>query len=137
MRRDLKAKLLGITAAAALAAGSGLAADAQGQQQVLVIQGGTLIDGNGGAPVPNSVIVIQGNRITAVGRAGAVQVPAGATVIDAAGKWITPGMIDSMGVGNWMYGEAYLHYGVTSAVNNAGRGEEGLAAARCDQSWHL
>ena len=86
-------------------------AHAQGQQQVLVIQGGTLIDGNGGAPVPNSVIVIQGNRITAVGRAGAVQVPAGATVINATGKWITPGLIDSMAIGNWMYGEAYLHFG--------------------------
>jgi hypothetical protein len=100
---------------------------AQGQQNTLVIQGGTLIDGNGGAPVANSVIVIQGNRITAAGRAGQVQVPAGARVIDATGKWITPGLIDSMGVGNWMYGEAYLHWGVTSAVINAGRGEQGLA----------
>ena len=127
MRHEVKTKLLGITAAAAIVAGIGLAAHAQGQQQVLVIQGGTLIDGNGGAPVPNSVIVIQDNRITAVGRAGGVQIPAGATVINAAGKWITPGMIDSMGLGNWMFGEAYLHYGVTSAVNNAGRGEEGLA----------
>src|SRR5438045_6191391 len=100
---------------------------AQGQQNTLVIQGGTLIDGNGGAPVANSVIVIQGNRITAVGRAGQVQVPAGAQIINAAGKWITPGLIDSMGVGNWMYGEAYLHWGVTSVVINAGRGEQGSA----------
>ena len=36
----------------------------------LVIQGGTLIDGNGGAAVPNSVVVIPGNRIVAAGRAG-------------------------------------------------------------------
>jgi hypothetical protein len=100
---------------------------AQGQQQVLVIQGGTLIDGNGGAPVPNSVIVIQGNRITAAGRAGAVQVPAGARVIDASGKWITPGLIDSMSFGTWMFGEAYLHFGVTTAVPNVGRGDQGLA----------
>ena len=99
---------------------------AQGPQAV-VIQGGTLIDGNGGAPVPNSVIVIQGNRITAVGRAGQVQVPAGAQVINATGKWITPGLIDSMAIGNWMYGEAYLHWGVTSIVINAARGEEGIA----------
>lgn len=106
-----KAKLLGMTVLAATALGIGINADAQGQQQVMVIQGGTLIDGNGGAPVPNSVIVIQGNRITAVGRAGQVQVPAGAYVIDATGKWITPGLIDSMGVGNWMYGEAYLPIG--------------------------
>ncbi|HYK79692.1 MAG TPA: hypothetical protein VEU95_08685 [Micropepsaceae bacterium] len=47
--------------------------DAQ-QPQALVIQGGTLIDGNGGAPVPNSVIVVQGNRIVAVRRVGQVQV---------------------------------------------------------------
>ena len=43
--------------------------------RALVIQGGTLIDGNGGAPVPNSVVVVQGNRITAVGRAAQVQAP--------------------------------------------------------------
>ena len=114
-------------AVASVAAAIALSAHAQAQQQVLVIQGGTLIDGNGGAPVPNSVIVIQGNRITAAGRAGAVQVPAGATVINAAGKWITPGLIDSMSFGSWMFGEAYLHFGVTTAVPNVGRGDEGLA----------
>ena len=37
------------------------------QPQPLVIQGGTLIDGNGGTPVANSVIVIQGNQIAAAG----------------------------------------------------------------------
>src|SRR3954470_17946962 len=79
--------------------------DAQ-QPQALVIQGGTLIDGNGGAPVPNSVIVIQGNRIMAVGRGGQVQVPAGVTVINAAGKWVTPGLIDAKSNWNWPYGEA-------------------------------
>ena len=78
--QGLKTKLLGMAVVAATTLAIGLTAHAQGQQQVLVIQGGTLIDGNGGAPVPNSVIVIQGNRVTAVGRAGAVQVPAGATV---------------------------------------------------------
>src|SRR5690349_11665266 len=91
---------------------SGLFALAYPQQQALVIQGGTLIDGNGGAPVPNAVIVIQGNRITGVGRAGQVQVPAGATVINAAGKWITPGLIDAKSNWSWPYGEAYLRYGV-------------------------
>lgn len=125
--QGLKTKLLGMVAVAATALAIGLTAHAQGQQQVLVIQGGTLIDGNGGAPVPNSVIVIQGNRITAAGRAGAVQVPAGATVINATGKWITPGLIDSMAIGYWMYGEAYLHFGVTSTVMNVARGDQGLA----------
>ena len=36
----------------------------------IVIEGGTLIDGNGGPPVPNAVIVIEGNMISAAGAAG-------------------------------------------------------------------
>ncbi len=64
------------------------------ETQALVIQGGTLIDGNGGAPLANSVIVIEGNRITAVGTAGEVEVPAGAEVLDANNKWIIPGLWD-------------------------------------------
>jgi hypothetical protein len=43
---------------------------AQAQQPTLVIEGGTLIDGNGGAPVQDALIVIQGNRITNVSRRG-------------------------------------------------------------------
>ena len=86
----LKAKLLGAAVGIFAVVSMGVTADAQGQD-VLVIQGGTLVDGNGGAPVPNSVIVVTGNRITAAGRTGDVQVPAGAEVIDATGKWITPG----------------------------------------------
>src|SRR4051812_38573281 len=69
--------------AALLLSGAPAAIGAQAQQQALVIQGGTLIDGNGGAPVPNSVVVIQGNQITAAGPAAQVQVPAGARVINA------------------------------------------------------
>lgn len=97
------------------------------QQQTLVIQGGTLIDGNGGTPLRNSVIVIQGNRITAVGGIGQVQVPAGATVINAAGKWVTPGLIDAKSNWNWPYGEAYLRYGVTSAMVTGTRNDTGIA----------
>jgi len=41
----------------------------------LVIEGGTLIDGNGGAPVTDAVVVIHGSRIAAVGRKGQVTVP--------------------------------------------------------------
>ena len=63
--------------------------------QALVIQGATLIDGNGGVPVANSVIVIQGNRIAAAGAAGQVQVPQGAQTIDARGKFVVPGLWDA------------------------------------------
>jgi len=104
-----------ISCLAVVASGVAGPADAQ-QEQILAIQGGTLIDGNGGPPVANSVIVIQGNRITAVERAGQVQIPANAKVINAAGKWITPGLIDAKSNWNWPYGEGYLRYGVTSAM---------------------
>lgn len=106
--------------------GSTLPTGAQGQQAV-VIQGGTLIDGNGGAPIANSVIVIQGNRIAAVGRAGQVQVPAGAQVINAAGKWITPGLVDAKANWNWQYAEGFLHWGVTSAMVTGTRNDTGIA----------
>jgi imidazolonepropionase-like amidohydrolase len=61
----------------------------------LVIKGGTLIDGTGRAPVPNGVIVIEGNEITRVeGRGASTEGRAGETIIDATDKFIMPGMID-------------------------------------------
>jgi Amidohydrolase family/IPT/TIG domain len=97
------------------------------QAQALVIDGGTLIDGNGGTPVPNSVVVIQGNRITAVGRKGAVNVPANARVIDAAGKFVLPGLWDGQTIYNWYYGEMMFKYGVTSNIGIGNSGEIGVA----------
>jgi Amidohydrolase family/IPT/TIG domain len=121
----LTGPLLATAALTLSGAGIGLA---QGQRaDVTVVQGGTLIDGNGGAPLPNSVVVITGNHITAVGSEGQLQVPAGAKIVDASGKWVTPGLIDAMSIGNWMYGEAYLHWGVTSAVVNGAKGDQGDA----------
>src|SRR6476661_11070611 len=64
------------------------------QAQNLVIQGGTLIDGTGRAPIENSVIVIEGNRIKAVGRSGEVAVPPGSRIVVVTGKTILPGFID-------------------------------------------
>ncbi len=100
---------------------------AQAPQNRLVIRGGTLIDGNGGPPLANSVIVIDGNRIAAVGAAGQVTVPAGAQVIDATGKWLTPGLVDAKANWNWMYGEAFLHWGVTTAMVTGARNDQGIA----------
>src|ERR1019366_8020652 len=64
---------------------------AHAQEAVTVIRGGTLIDGNGGAPRPNVSMVIAGNRIKSISPGAPDSVPAGATVIDAAGKYIVPG----------------------------------------------
>ena len=58
------------------------------------IVGATLIDGSGAAPVENSVVVVQGERIVAAGPRADVAVPPDATVIDAAGKFLMPGLVD-------------------------------------------
>jgi imidazolonepropionase-like amidohydrolase len=64
-------------------------------EPIVVMTGGTLIDGRGGAPVANAVVVTQGDRIIAAGPAGSVAVPAGAArIIDATGLFIMPGLID-------------------------------------------
>ncbi len=103
-------------------------------QQAVVIQGGTLIDGNGGAPVPDSVIVIQGNRISAVGRRGQVNVPAGAQVIDATGKFVIPGLWDAQVSYNWYFGEIMLNNGITATVDVGNSGE--LAVPHRDAVLH-
>jgi len=53
-----------------------------------------ILDGSGANPVPGSVLV-QGNRIRAVGRSTAPISPAGATVIDGAGATLMPGMCEA------------------------------------------
>src|SRR4051812_7897238 len=61
---------------------------------LLVLAGGRLIDGYGGPPLENAVVVIDGNRITAVGPEGTVPIPAGAKVIDTNGYTVMPGIAD-------------------------------------------
>ena len=56
--------------------------------------GGTLIDGHGGPPLRNSVIVVRGDRIEAVGQVGRLAVPAGAEVISTEGMSVLPGLWD-------------------------------------------
>ncbi len=58
------------------------------------ITGARIVTMRGDEVIANGVIVVQGNRITAVGPQGQVAVPAGAMVIDAAGKTVIPGLVD-------------------------------------------
>src|SRR5215471_15689013 len=81
---------------------------------VLVIQGGTLIDCTGGPPIRDAAVLIEGGTINAVGRRGAVQVPRGARLIDAAGNFIVPGLIDMHVHYREWHGELYLAGGVTT-----------------------
>lgn len=52
-----------------------------------------VIDGTGAPPMMNQTILIEGDRITAVGPSGSVRVPADANVVDVSGKTVIPGLV--------------------------------------------
>jgi len=62
----------------------------------LLIKNGTLIDGSGRDPVTNTLVVVEGNRIVHIGGAAGSVRPETPddTVIEAAGKFILPGLIE-------------------------------------------
>jgi len=62
--------------------------------QVKALVGGTLIDGFGGKPIQNSVVIIEGDRVKAVGTVGQLAIPAGAEVVSTEGMSVMPGMWD-------------------------------------------
>ena len=62
--------------------------------EMLVLKGGTLIDGTGRPPIENSVIVIDGGRFKTIGQGSEISIPPDATVVDLSGKTVLPGFID-------------------------------------------
>lgn len=61
----------------------------------LAIVGATVIDGTGAAPVADAVIIVDGGKIAAVGPRASVPVPPGTREINAAGKYVIPGLMDA------------------------------------------
>ena len=96
----------------------------------LVIQGGTLIDATGRAPIEDAVIVVEGERIKAVGKRGEVAVPRNARIIDAKGKTILPGLIDGHCHLLDFMGEIYLHLGITTCPDITQNDDEWTLAQR-------
>jgi imidazolonepropionase-like amidohydrolase len=84
--------LVGITAAVICFGGTEPVAQRPATLKALV--GGTLIDGFGGPPIRNSVILIDGERIKAVGQVGTLAVPPGAETISTEGMSVLPGLWD-------------------------------------------
>jgi imidazolonepropionase-like amidohydrolase len=89
MKRELLAKAC--LAAFFCSASPGALAD------VVVFRGAKLIDGRANAPLDNAVLVVDGDRIQAVGVAGKVSIPKGARVVEARGQTIMPGIINAHG----------------------------------------
>jgi len=101
----------------------------QANQRPLVIRGGLLIDGTGAAPVPNSIITIVNGRIQSIGREGSVTIPADAAVVDATGKTVIPGLVDSHVHLRNYHIQDYLYWGVTT-VGDLGNSPGWLTAYR-------
>ena len=79
--RPLALLLAGIAAIAAVPAAA----------QTVAITGGRVVIGDGSEPIDGGTVVIRNGRVVAAG--AGVAVPAGAQVIDASGKWVTPGIV--------------------------------------------
>lgn len=92
---------------AALTAASFAVSGASGARaQSTALVGGTIVDGTGGPPVPNGVVVVEGNRIECVGTATDCPIPSGARRVDVAGRFVTPGLVD-----------AHVHFSQTGWVD--------------------
>ena len=90
LRKTPKAALAG---AASLALAVSLAPPASGQDRLALV-GGMLLDGYQLPPIHHAAVVIEGDRIVAVGPAGEIEIPADAEVVDTSGRAMMPGLID-------------------------------------------
>ena len=87
--------LLAETASAAVVSLKEINLPAADTNRIVAIVGARLIDGKGGAPVSNAVVVVRGAKIAAAGSRKSAKIPVGAEVFNATGKTLLPGFIDS------------------------------------------
>jgi imidazolonepropionase-like amidohydrolase len=130
----MKARILTMVVVVLILAGCiGAQADPVAVSGNLVITNGTVIDGTGADPIADGVVVIAGDRITAVGTAADFVLPPDATRIDAQGGTILPGFINAHVHAGYSEAnlEAWAQGGVTT-VRDLGNGgdREALFALR-------
>jgi imidazolonepropionase-like amidohydrolase len=65
------------------------------ERRVTAVVGATLIDGTGAEPIQDAAVLIVGNAIAEVGPRSSVNMPATADIVDAAGRYLLPGLIDA------------------------------------------
>ncbi len=71
-----------------------VATGAFAQSQKLALVGGMLLDGYQVPPLHHAAVLVEGDRIVAVGRAADLEIPPDAEVVDTRGRVMLPGMID-------------------------------------------
>lgn len=101
----------------------------------IAFTGATLIDGNGGTPVKNSVLLVSKGKVVSAGSKEEVKIPEGTEVMDITGKFIMPGIINAHGHVGEVIGiegghyskenvlsnlQIYARYGVTTVVSLGG-----------------
>jgi imidazolonepropionase-like amidohydrolase len=94
---------------------------------IVAIKAGRLLDVEAGRVVQNQVILIDGERITAVGAAGSTPIPAGAQVIDLSGATVLPGLIDAH---THLTSNPHLHGYSSLSVSDMRAAMYGVRAAR-------
>lgn len=124
------------------------------ESKVKAIIGAVLIDGNGGPPITDSVVVVSGSRIRSAGSRANVPIPAEADKINGSGKFLTPGLIDvhvHLGTrGGPVFQSsdytrdrleknlnAYLYFGVTTVRSIGTDREAGFAVRKAERDGTL
>src|ERR1700704_976184 len=124
------------------------------ESKVKAIIGAVLIDGNGGPPITDSVVVISGSKIRAAGARANVPIPAEADKINGSGKFLTPGLIDlhvhlgTRGGPGFQAADytrerieknlnSYLYYGVTTVRSIGTDRDAGFAVRKAERDGAL
>ena len=117
-------RLVSLTAAALLIVLTGCGSSGEG---VIALEGATLIDGVGGPPKEDALILIRNGHIEAVARVNEIPIPKGAERIDLVGKTVIPGLIDAHAhVERWA-AQRYLAWGVTTVRDVHSATDSGVA----------
>jgi imidazolonepropionase-like amidohydrolase len=97
------------------------------RDRVIALEGATLIDGSGGEPKPDAVIIIRNGHIEAIARVNQIAIPKNAERISLVGKTIIPGLIDAHAhVERWAAGR-YVAWGVTTVRDLHGGTDSAVA----------
>ena len=75
--------------------GQGIRPEPPEGKGVVALRAARLIDGTGAPPIQNAIVIVTNNKISAVGDARSVRIPAGAKVIDLGDVTLLPGFIDA------------------------------------------
>ena len=70
---------------------AGAAIGYEASAQTIAVTGGMVAIGDGSAPIQSGTVVIRDGRVVAAGQG--IAIPSGAQIIDATGKWVTPGIV--------------------------------------------